>query len=52
MRRVIRSLEARQHALINIAGTQIRRHDDDGVLEVHLSALRVRQATLLQDLEQ
>ena len=52
MRRVIRGLEARQHALINIAGTQVRRHDDDGVLEVHLSALRVRQAPLLQDLKQ
>ena len=52
VRRVIRRLEARQDTLVNVAGTQVRRHDDDGVLEVHLSALRVRQAPLLQDLKQ
>ena len=52
VRRVVRSLEAREDTLVDVAGTQVRRHDDNGVLEVHLATLRVRQATLLQDLEQ
>lgn len=32
--------------------TQVRRHDDDGVLEVHHAALRIGQAPLFQNLEQ
>ena len=52
VRRVFRGLEAREDTLVDVASTQVRRHDNDGVLEVHLATLRVRQATLLQDLEQ
>ena len=52
VRRVVRGLEAREDTLVDVASTQVRRHDNDGVLEVHLATLRVRQATLLQDLEQ
>src|SRR5690606_40282138 len=38
--------------LHDVAGAQVRRHDDDGVLEVHLTTLGVRQAPVLEDLQQ
>ena len=49
---VLAGLEAREHALIDIARTQVRRHDDDRVLEVNLAALRIGQAAFFQNLQQ
>ncbi len=51
MRRVIRGLEARQHAHDNISVPRFVVMMMT-VFLVHLSALRVRQAPLLQDLKQ
>jgi hypothetical protein len=39
-------------ALLDVPGSQVRGHDDDRVLEVHLVALRVREVPVFQDLEQ
>ncbi len=44
--------EADGDALGDVPGAEVRGHDDDGVLEVHHAALRVGQATVLEDLQQ
>jgi hypothetical protein len=44
--------ETDPRALGNVPGAQVRGHDQDGVLEVDLTALGVGQATVLQDLQQ
>ena len=49
---VVLPREADRQALGDVAGAEVRRHDDDGVLEVHHPALGVGQATVLQDLQQ
>ena len=38
--------------LAQVGGTEVRRHDDHGVLEVDRATLRVGEATVLQDLEE
>jgi len=38
--------------LPQIGGAEVRRHDDDGVLEVDRATLRVGQPAVLQDLQQ
>ncbi len=45
-------LEARCHALGDIAGTKVGGHDDHSVLEVHHSALGVGQSAVFQNLQQ
>ena len=49
---VLGGLEAREHALINIARTKVGGHDDHRVLEVNLAALRIGQAAFFQNLQQ
>ena len=49
---VLAGLEAREHALIDIARSQVGGHDDDRVLEVNLAALRIGQAAFFQNLQQ
>ena len=44
--------EAEVDALADVAGTEVGGHHDDGVLEVHHTALCVREATLIEDLQQ
>src|SRR5919199_296896 len=50
--RVVARLEPHLHTLGDVPRAEVRRHDDDGVLEVDLAALAVGQATVLQDLQQ
>src|SRR5665647_3973158 len=45
-------LEAEVHRLRDIPRTEVRRHDDDRVLEVHDPALRIGETTLVEDLQQ
>ena len=49
---VARLLEAEVLTLGDVAGAEVGGHDDDGVLEVDHPALRVGQATFLEDLQQ
>jgi len=51
-RRVGPLLEAEVHRLRDIPRTEVRRHDDDRVLEVHDPALRIGETTLVEDLQQ
>ena len=44
--------EAEVQALRDVAGTQVRRHDDHGVLEVDDAALRIGQSTIFENLQQ
>mgnify|MGYP003694499409 CR=1 FL=1 len=44
--------EADAGSLLDVPGPEVRGHDDDRVLEVHLVTLRVRQAPVLQDLQE
>ena len=49
---VLGGLEAGEDTLVDVSRTQVRRHDDHGVLEVNLAALRIGQATFFQNLQQ
>ncbi|MPN22900.1 hypothetical protein SDC9_170285 [bioreactor metagenome] len=50
--RITGAREAKVDALGNIAAAEVGGHHDDGVLEVDDPALRIGQATLVQDLQQ
>ena len=50
--RVTLDLESELESARDITRTEVGRHDDDGVLEVHLTTLRVGQATVFEDLQQ
>ena len=41
-----------QRRLLEVGGTEVRRHDDDGVLEVDRATLRVGEPTVFEDLQQ
>jgi hypothetical protein len=41
-----------RHALDQVGRTDVRRHDDDGVLEIHRAPLRVSQPSVIENLQQ
>lgn len=49
---VLDSLGVLMHALHNVLGPHVRRHDQDGVLEGHLAPLAVCHMPIIQDLQQ
>ena len=49
---LIGRLEPERRLLLNEAGADVRRHDDDRVLEVHPVAQTIRQVAVLEHLQQ
>src|SRR6185312_5414829 len=46
------TIEIATGILEDVLASDVRRHDDDGVLEVHRATLRIREPPVIQDLQQ